>query len=60
MSSEPTPFHRVRLAFAVAACVALPGCASLVDGATQRFADNLGKAVLDADDPATVRSCWMA
>ena len=55
MNSEPTPFHRVRLAFAVAACVALPGCASLVDGATQRFADNLGKAVLDADDPATVR-----
>ena len=31
------------------------GCASIVGSATQRFADNLGSAVLNADDPATVR-----
>jgi hypothetical protein len=33
----------------------LPGCAGLVQKASDRFADNLGKAVLDNDDPATVR-----
>ncbi len=31
------------------------GCASIVGNATQRFADNLGSAVLNADDPSTVR-----
>jgi hypothetical protein len=31
------------------------GCASLVQKAGDRFADNFGKALLDSDDPATVR-----
>lgn len=38
-----------------AALVASGGCASLVSSATSRFADNLSAAVLDQDDPATVR-----
>ena len=33
----------------------LAGCAGLVQKAGDRFADNLGRAVLDHDDPATVR-----
>jgi hypothetical protein len=35
--------------------VALPGCASLVENASRKFAADLGAAVLDRDDPATVR-----
>lgn len=31
------------------------GCSTLVGKATQRLADNLGSAVLNADDPATVQ-----
>jgi hypothetical protein len=31
------------------------GCSSIVGKATQRLADNLGSAVLNADDPSTVR-----
>ena len=46
-------------AFARLACTSLilllAGCAGLVQKANDRFADNLGKAVLDQDDPATVR-----
>lgn len=34
---------------------ALGGCASLVQKAGDRFAENMGKAVLDSEDPATVR-----
>jgi hypothetical protein len=41
--------------FALAAMLLLGGCAGLVQKASDRFADNLGKAVLDQDDPATVR-----
>jgi hypothetical protein len=37
------------------ACFALGGCASLAQRAADDFATNLGKAVLDQDDPATVR-----
>lgn len=33
----------------------LAGCAGLVNKASQRFADNLGSAILNQDDPATVR-----
>lgn len=33
----------------------LAGCAALMRGATDRLADNLGRAVVDSDDPATVR-----
>jgi hypothetical protein len=37
------------------AALLLSGCAGLVQKATDRFADNLGKAILDHEDPATVR-----
>ncbi|UXI66597.1 TRAP transporter TatT component family protein [Tahibacter amnicola] len=37
------------------AAVALSGCAGIVNKATQRFADNLGTAILNENDPATVR-----
>lgn len=43
------------LALALCLVLGLSGCASLVGNATARLADNLGKAVLDAEDPATVR-----
>ena len=33
----------------------LGGCAALLGGAGDRFASRLGRAVLDSDDPATVR-----
>ncbi len=32
----------------------LAGCASLVNRASERFADNLGRGILNQDDPATV------
>ena len=35
--------------------LALGGCASLVQKAGDSFARNLGDAVLDSEDPATVR-----
>ena len=35
--------------------LALAGCASIAQRAADNFATNLGKAVLDQDDPATVR-----
>jgi hypothetical protein len=46
--------HLPALPIALAALL-LGGCAGLVQKASDRFADNLGKAVLDQDDPATVR-----
>ena len=46
---------RVRSALLVLVAVFASGCASLVGNATARLADNLGSAVLNADDPATVR-----
>lgn len=52
------PFRRPSVArFAVLLAVGLfaTGCASIVGRATTRLADNLGSAVLNADDPATVR-----
>jgi hypothetical protein len=43
-------------AFAAALCATLlGGCASLVQKAGDRFADNLSRAILDNEDPATVR-----
>jgi hypothetical protein len=48
-------FRKLAVPFALAAMLALGGCAGLVQKASDRFADNLGKAVLDQDDPATVR-----
>jgi hypothetical protein len=44
-----------RTALACAAMLALGGCASIAQRAADNFAANLGKAVLDQDDPATVR-----
>jgi hypothetical protein len=38
-----------------AALSLLGGCAGLVNKTTQRFSDNLRTAILNADDPATVR-----
>src|SRR5436189_3761801 len=35
--------------------LAFAGCAGIVQKAGDRFADNLGRAVLDHDDPGTVR-----
>jgi hypothetical protein len=46
---------RFAQACVLAATLALGGCAGLVQKASDRFADNLGKAVLDHDDPGTVR-----
>ena len=57
-SHRPASLARLnRLSPWLLAAVALlaSGCASLVGNATARLADNLGKAVLNADDPATVR-----
>ncbi len=52
--AEPrSPLLR-KAAFALLAVLAT-GCASIVGNATQRLADNLGSAVLNADDPSTVR-----
>ena len=44
-----------RLLCALPLVLLLAGCAGLVQKASDRFADNLGKAVMDQDDPATVR-----
>lgn len=52
----PKPAHRLSTALAaLVALAALGGCASLVTGASDRLAAQLGRAVLDSDDPATVR-----
>jgi len=39
----------------IASLLGLGGCASVVQKASDRFANNLGAAVLASDDPATVR-----
>ena len=46
---------RLRLGLAAALLASLPGCASVVRNASDRFASNLGSAVLNSEDPATVR-----
>lgn len=46
---------RRRLLAALLFVISLPGCASLVSNAASGFADNLTSAVLNQDDPATVR-----
>lgn len=43
------------IATALLAVVGLSGCASLVSDATSGLADNLGAAILNQDDPETVR-----
>lgn len=49
---SPSP-ARLALALAVLAC--LPGCASLVGRASDQMAAQLGEAVTNSNDPATVR-----
>ncbi|MEO8160715.1 MAG: TRAP transporter TatT component family protein [Arenimonas sp.] len=45
----------LRLAAIAMLLSGLAGCASVVRNASDRFAENLGNAVLDSEDPATVR-----
>jgi len=49
------PMRRLPLLLCIAALTLLAGCAGIVNRASQRFADNLGGAVLNQDDPDTVR-----
>ncbi|MCG6116668.1 MAG: TRAP transporter TatT component family protein [Aquimonas sp.] len=44
----------LRTAVLSVALATLCGCASLVNRASERFADNLGRGILNQDDPATV------
>lgn len=55
MRPERGSVPQFALAALAALAVALSGCASLVQRAGDRFARNLGDAVLEQDDPATVR-----
>jgi TRAP transporter T-component len=50
----PASFSHLRFASLLCA-VALCGCGSVVHRATHQFADNLTDAILNQDDPATVR-----
>ena len=45
----------IRSLLALAMLVSLAGCATLMRNASDSLADNLGAAVLDSEDPATVR-----
>lgn len=49
------PMHRTLRIALFAALALLAGCAGVVNRASQRFADNLGSAILNQDDPGTVR-----
>ena len=49
------PARGLRLAVLLGAVALTFGCASILGKATSRLADNLGSAVLNAEDPATVR-----
>lgn len=44
----------LRVAAVVVGLCLLSGCASMVNRATERFADNLGRGILNQDDPDTV------
>ena len=56
MNFMPDCARQLRLSFCLAAVTTLlGGCAGLVSKATDRMATNLGNAVLNQDDPATVR-----
>jgi hypothetical protein len=54
-SDSPAVAPRGAIALMLFAALLAGGCASVVNRATDRFANNLGSAVLNADDPATVR-----
>jgi hypothetical protein len=43
-----------RLVVLLACALVASGCASIVSRASERFADNLGRGILNQDDPATV------
>ena len=43
-----------RMAALGACLLAISGCASIVNRASERFADNLGRGILNQDDPGTV------
>jgi hypothetical protein len=47
--------RRVLTLSILVALLGLGGCAGLVQKASDRFAEDLGRAILDNDDPATVR-----
>ncbi|MFY2764797.1 TRAP transporter TatT component family protein [Arenimonas sp. MALMAid1274] len=49
------PAAPVRLVAIALALAALAGCATIVDRASDKLASQLGSAVLNSDDPATVR-----
>ena len=49
-----TRYRHIRFALLLAACV-LCACANVVHKATNQFATNLTSAILDSDDPGTVR-----
>jgi hypothetical protein len=50
-----TPRRIIRLTLLVVALTLASGCAGLVQRAADRFANNLGQAILDQEDPGTVR-----
>ncbi len=49
-----------KVLIALLAAMSVSGCASIVGKATDTFAQNLGNAVLDSEDPATVRDALPA
>jgi TRAP transporter T-component len=55
MSMNPIQARRLRCLFALAAVVFASGCASIVGNASDRLAAQLGSAVTNSNDPATVR-----
>jgi len=56
---RPERPRRARLA-PVLLVLALAGCATVAERAGERFADDLGQAVFDHDDPATIRDALPA
>lgn len=55
MSNSARPTRPLRILAASALALALAGCAAVISRAGDRFAANLGAAVYDSNDPATVR-----
>lgn len=53
--SSPALRARTNLLLCLGFALALTGCASVVTSATSGLADNLGKAILNQEDPETVR-----
>lgn len=55
MTMTPSPSRRLAFALALLAAVFAGGCASIVGKASDRLAAQLGSAVTNSNDPATVR-----